>query len=26
MGERLPADTDEKELGLLMAGMTAGAA
>ena len=26
MGERLPADTDEKELGLLMAGMTGDAA
>ncbi len=26
MGERMPADTDEKELGLLMAGVTEGAA
>ena len=26
MGEKLPSDTDEKELGLMMAGMTAGAA
>jgi simple sugar transport system ATP-binding protein len=26
MGEKLPAETDEKELGLMMAGMTAGAA
>ena len=26
MGERLPAETDERELGLLMAGVTEGAA
>jgi len=26
MGERLPSETDEKELGLMMAGMTKGEA